>query len=101
MKEWDDNMNMVRDRLTILYFSALWCGPCGAMTPNIKKLDKEMDNRVDIYKVDVDTCPQMADAYHIMSIPTVIWIMDDEVIDIAIGAIPYDTLEQKTLALMK
>ena len=43
-----------RDALTFVDFFATWCGPCQMMHPAIDKFQREMNGRVDVYKVDID-----------------------------------------------
>ena len=52
-----------RDALTFVDFFATWCGPCQMMHPAIDKFQREMNGRVDVYKVDIDD-RGMLDAVH-------------------------------------
>lgn len=64
-----------RDALTLVDFFATWCGPCQMMHPAIDKFQREMNGRVDVYKVDIDD-RGMLDAvhrYNIMSVPTLMF----------------------------
>ena len=64
-----------RDALTFVDFFATWCGPCQMMHPAIDKFQREMNGRVDVYKVDIDD-RGMLDAvhhYNIMSVPTLMF----------------------------
>lgn len=51
-------------------FWAEWCGPCRMMTPVVEELEKEMGNQVKFGKVNIDECPDLAEKYNVMSIPT-------------------------------
>lgn len=51
-------------------FWAEWCGPCKMMTPVVEELEKEMGNEVKFAKVNIDECPDLAEKYNVMSIPT-------------------------------
>ena len=48
-------------------FYADWCGPCKMLAPILENIDS-----VDILKVNVDSFPDLADKYGVMSIPTLI-----------------------------
>lgn len=52
-----------RDALTFVDFFATWCGPAMVMHPAIDKFQREMNGRVDVYKVDIDD-RGMLDAVH-------------------------------------
>lgn len=65
-------------------FFATWCGPCKMMAPVIDKLSQTAD--FGVYKVDVDQCPDVAEAYNIMSIPTLILFEDGKAVKKTVGA---------------
>lgn len=54
----------------LLDFWAAWCGPCKIMEPILEELEKELDDKVEIEKINVDENPQRAAQYGVMSIPT-------------------------------
>ena len=53
-------------------FFATWCGPCKMMAPVLDELAGEVAGKAEVYKVDVDAEPQLAQKYGIMSVPTMI-----------------------------
>ena len=59
------------ERPVIVYFWAAWCGPCRLVAPELEKLAKKYDGKVDVVKVDVDANPGISQAFNIMSIPTI------------------------------
>ena len=83
-----------RDALTFVDFFATWCGPCQMMHPAIDKFQREMNGRVDVYKVDIDD-RGMLDAvhrYNIMSVPTLMFFRRGEVLWRESGRVGYDHL---------
>lgn len=60
------------DKLSLVDFSAEWCGPCKMMAPILKDVKKELGDTVTIIKVDVDQSPQAAQAYQVQGVPTLI-----------------------------
>ena len=83
-----------RDALTFVDFFATWCGPCQMMHPAIDKFQREMNGRVDVYKVDIDD-RGMLDAvhrYNIMSVPTLMFFRRGEVLWRESGLASYDHL---------
>jgi len=60
--------------LIILDFYAPWCNPCKLITPIIEEISKIYENKLTIFKINVDNCPDMAQQYNIMSIPTIIFM---------------------------
>ncbi len=73
-------------------FWAPWCGPCKMIAPVLEEIDKEVGNRVKIVKVNVDDNPQSAGQYGIMSIPTLLFFKDGNVVDKVVGFQPKGTL---------
>lgn len=62
------------ERPAIVDFFATWCGPCKALGPVLEELAAEYAGRLDIYKVDVDAEAELAGAFRIRSIPTLLYI---------------------------
>ena len=59
-------------------FFATWCAPCMMLAPTIEELSEEFSGSVKFFKIDIDTFPQLASEYKIMSIPTVILFKDGQ-----------------------
>ncbi len=70
--------------LKVLDFSAEWCGPCKLLGPIIDELALEYTD-VDIQKIDVDANKDLAVEYKVRSIPTIIFVKDDEVLHRHVG----------------
>ena len=75
-------------------FFATWCGPCKMMSPVIDELATELAGEVDVYKVDVDENPEVAQRYGVMSIPTLVVFENGEVKNQTMGAQPKPALLQ-------
>ena len=58
----------------IIDFYAGWCGPCRVLAPILEELASIYKDQIVVYKVDVDQCEALADAYDIRSIPTTLFI---------------------------
>ena len=61
----------------IVDFFATWCGPCKALGPVLEELAQEYGDRIVIYKVDVDQERELAGAFGIRSVPTLLYIPAD------------------------
>ena len=79
----------------VVDFWANWCGPCKMIGPIVEELAKEYAGRVKIGKLDVDTNPQSASAYGVMSIPTLMFFKGGKVMNQVNGALSKSALKQK------
>lgn len=83
-----------RDALTFIDFFATWCGPCQMMHREVDKFQKQMNGRVDVYKIDIDD-REMAEVVHrygIMSVPTLMIFRRGEILWRASGRLTYEQL---------
>ena len=60
---------------SLVDFWATWCGPCRMQAPILEQLDGELEGSVKICKVDIDEQPELARRFGIMSIPTLVTIL--------------------------
>jgi len=72
----------------IVDFYADWCGPCRRVAPIMEKLAEEYDGRLLIYKVNTQYEADLANAFQIRSIPTVLFIPMEGQPMMQVGALP-------------
>ncbi len=78
----------------IVDFFATWCGPCKALSPIMEELAQEYNGKVDIYKIDVDQEEELAAAFGVRSIPTLLFIPMQGKPTITQGAMPKAELKR-------
>lgn len=78
---------LASDKPVLLDFYAEWCGPCRMIAPIIEEIANERDDIL-VGKVNVDEQGELAQAYDVMSIPTLIVLKDGKVANQATGARP-------------
>lgn len=70
-----------KEGLVLVDFWATWCGPCRMQAPILEKLSEELsEDELKILKMDVDENPETARAFDIMSIPTLLFKKDGQVV---------------------
>ncbi|HTH81268.1 MAG TPA: thioredoxin [Ramlibacter sp.] len=75
-------------------FWATWCGPCKVIGPILEKLETDYGGRFKLAKIDSDQQQQLAGAFGIRSIPTVILMMGGQPVDGFMGALPEGQVRQ-------
>lgn len=81
-------------------FWAAWCGPCRLMNPIVETLATEFAGRVKVAKVDIDVNPDLATQYDIHAVPTLLFFLNGEIVDTAIGVSSHKELTAKLNALL-
>jgi thioredoxin 1 len=79
--------------VTLVKFSAGWCGPCKMMTPVVEKLEQEDDN-LTVVSVDIDEDIDLAEENEVTSVPTMMFYRDGEYQGRYVGAMPEPLLRK-------
>lgn len=82
-KEFNDAVS-VPEKLLVIDFWASWCGPCKMLSPIIDDLSEEMSD-ITFYKVNVDEERALAGHFGVSSIPTVVMIKDQKIVNEFVG----------------
>lgn len=80
-----DDAAAASDKISLVDFSASWCGPCKMLEPVLDKVAEEMDESVSFYHVDVDESPVESSKYGIRGVPTMIVFHNGQEIDRMVG----------------
>jgi len=81
------------DKPCIIDFYAAWCGPCKTIAPILEDLAKEYDGQIDIYKIDTEAEQELAKAFGIRSIPSILFCPMNGAPQMAQGAMPKDSFK--------
>ena len=87
--EKDPNTFTYKGKLpAIVDFYADWCGPCRRVAPIMEKLAEEYDGKLLVYKINTEQERDLASAFQIKSIPTVLFIPMESQPMMQVGALP-------------
>ncbi|MFO7849837.1 MAG: thioredoxin [Spirochaetia bacterium] len=78
----------------VIDFYADWCGPCKTIAPIIEELSEEYEGKVNFYKIDTEDQQELAAAFGIQSIPSLLFIPTEGKPQMAAGALPKETFKQ-------
>lgn len=78
----------------LIDFYADWCGPCKMVAPILEELSKEYDGKINIYKVNTEEQQELAGAFGIRSIPSLLFCPMDGQPQMAMGALPKQSLKE-------
>ena len=84
----------IGDKPCIIDFYAAWCGPCKTIAPILEDLAKEYEGQIYIYKVDTEAEQELAGAFGIRSIPSILFCPMGEAPQMAQGALPKDAFRK-------
>lgn len=86
-KENFEDQVLHSDKPVLLDFWASWCGPCRMVSPTIDEIASERSD-IKVGKVNVDEQPELASAFQVMSIPTLVVMKGGKVVNRTMGAQP-------------
>ena len=81
--------------LMVVDFWAPWCGPCQYVSPIVEELARDYAGKVAFGKLNVDDNPMVSTQFRVMSIPTIMFFKKGRLVDMQIGAVPKQFLDQK------
>lgn len=91
----DFNQVIQSNTPTLVDFFATWCGPCKMQSPILEEVKARVGDKATILKVDIDANTQLAQAYRVQSVPTLIMFKGGEAVWRTVGLQQADTLVKK------
>ena len=81
------------EKMTVVDFSAVWCGPCKMMEPVLEDAAEKHQGEYNFYQVDVDSAENLALKYQISAVPTIIAFKKGNIVGKTSGYMSLDDLE--------
>ena len=82
------------DRPAVIDFYASWCGPCKMIAPILEELAAEYGDSIYVYKINTEEEQELAAAFGIQSIPTLLFVPMEGAPQMAQGAMPKNALKE-------
>ena len=93
---WEKNKDwkFEGDLPCIIDFYADWCQPCKMVAPVLEELSEEYAGKLNVYKVNTEQEQELAAAFGIRSIPSMLFVPANDKPQMSVGALPKDSIEK-------
>lgn len=76
---------IVSSGVSVVDFSASWCGPCQMLNPIVDQLAQQFSGRLTVGKVNVESENELVSHFGVMSVPTLLFFKDGRLVETAVG----------------
>ena len=94
MEEFDNLSKDFPEKVIMIDFWAIWCGPCLSFAPVFERISSEYGGEFIFVKVNVDEVGSIAQRYGISGIPTTLFLKGGNVVHKIVGAYPYEHMKK-------
>jgi|TARA_B110000211_G_C14035727_1_gene534410 thioredoxin 1 len=88
---------IIGNKLSLIQFSASWCGPCKQLKPIVEKISDDLADKIDCYYHDIESQPNEPTKYSVRGVPTILLFKNEKLLDTKVGA----TSEKDLLEFIK
>tara|TARA_B100001758_G_C17801909_1_gene300084 strand:- start:3 stop:320 length:318 start_codon:yes stop_codon:yes gene_type:complete len=91
----DFHSKVKNEEISILQFSASWCGPCKILKPIMEKLSEEYKDKANFYYADIDEAAMnTATSAAVRGVPTVVVYKKGVEVDRKVGGLPESQMKE-------
>jgi thiol-disulfide isomerase/thioredoxin len=90
----EQDFEFQKSKPVILNFFGTWCGPCHAFRPALESVAEKHAGKLNVFKVDIDTHPELPTLFGVMSVPTTVFFIPNEEPVLVTGNIGEQGLER-------
>lgn len=83
------------NKLVLVDFSAVWCGPCKTLKPILHKVEKKNSDKFEVYEIDVDKNSTLANTMNVRAIPLLIMYKQGKEVWRSMGLVEEELVQQK------
>ena len=91
-KDEDFDSKIKNEDISVIQFSAEWCGPCKQLAPRVEEAAEQYGEQIKVCKVDIEEHRDLAVQYGIRSIPSLLIFKSGEVSGVQVGALTQEQL---------
>ena len=74
------------NKLSLIQFSASWCGPCKQLKPIVEKISDDLAEKIDCFYHDIETQPNEPTKYSVRGVPTILLFKNEKLLATKVGA---------------
>lgn len=86
------SLDQISNELTLIDFSAVWCGPCRMVKPNLEEINEK--GLIKVFNVDVDEAMELTKEFKIEVVPTLILLKDKKTVSKKVGYMNVEEIEE-------
>lgn len=95
IENFNNELNNIDNRYIIVYFYTSTCNPCKMISSQLDTINAELDDDILILKINAEESSDLTSMFSIMSVPTLIYFNNGEMVNQTIGFLPIEEIKSK------
>ena len=83
------------DKMVLVDFWAEWCGPCRQLAPALEDASNDLQDKIEVFKINIDENPETPSRFSVRGIPTILFFKNGELVNRQVGVLPKSKLYEK------